>query len=110
MSELLELANRLIEARDNAPCSPWTNTPYIIAAGDGKSIFHNDSRMDASSEFIVMAGNHVVDIISGYQELLRHVLILCNGNDPACNQDIAERWDWLIGEIEASLPQENTNE
>lgn len=88
MSELLRLANELIKVQ------------HDVELGDAPSV------TDLYEHF-----ENAIGVIKGYQELLRHVLSLCDGGHDSDNQDIAERWDWSIGEIEKALPpQENVNE
>ena len=88
MSELLRLANEVEE-----------DMQYIIK--DGLS----DVGEPYSSQFKAYM------VIKGYQDLLRQVLSLCDGGDSSSSQDIAEHWDWLIGEIEKALPRgEGSNE
>lgn len=81
MSDLLRKANELVGMDGSVECGDGYPCPYTGV---------------------------VITVIKGYQELLRHVLSLCEGQDPFYNQDIAERWDWLIGEIEKALPPEES--
>lgn len=76
MSELLRMANGLMDARAKAPEGPWKNGEYTTNAADGYSIFFDDERLSNSSEFIVYAENHAVDVIKGYQRLVEAALSL----------------------------------
>lgn len=99
MSELLELANRLIEAREMAKG---------FMGGDWELDGIPDevpSPSDAQFIFIVLAGNHAVDIIKGYQELLRKAadtLEACAGYGHGL---WSEKLDGLAGEIRSSIPE-----
>lgn len=88
MSELLDKANELTTLNVKSRCGPHY---------DGWPCF---------GKYPCMYTDDALYVIKGYQDLLRQVLSLCESRDPFYNQDIAERWDWLIGKIEKALPQE----
>lgn len=112
MSELLDLANKLVEAREKSPKGKWEDTGYIIAAGDAKSIFHDQSRLDETSKFIVLAGNHAVDIIKGYQDLVKRMSIIIHAcamtiysNSIQSHQDIIDATNAIWKEANESIPE-----
>ena len=110
MSELLRKANELVEARDRATDGEWVGDDYSIYtnAVGGDYIIGGKHASEEDIEFITLAANHGVDIIRGYQGLLRRVID--GWNQKYYHSDDVERYRILKAEIEKSLPGDESHE
>ena len=107
MSELLRKANELIEARARAGQGEWKQEGFHVDQERGNYI-QFDIAFDGDIEFIVLAANHAVDVIKGYQGLLRRVID--GWNQKYYHSDDVERYRILKAEIERSLPGDESYE
>lgn len=91
MSELRDLAHRLAESREKATDGEWAfedHSIYTNAVG-GDYIVGGKHASEEDLLFIVLAANHAVDIIKGYQDLLFRIRMLWDhynrGNEQSGN-------------------------
>lgn len=107
MSDLLRLADELMDARDEATPGEWILYPGSIDAVGGVPIAMDPDMKDEDITFIVQAANYAVDIIKGYQDLLRRIV------DVYENTTVDETYFQLMTHIryaKASIPEGKTNE
>jgi hypothetical protein len=109
MRELLQKAMRLIEAREKATQGKWLQRDAVIEDEGGGYIILDDELDDHDGEFIAFAGNNAVDIIKGYQDLLRRVAAIYRRGDIA-DEELGDYLKEVIDEAESSLPEELTHE
>ena len=100
MSELLRLANQLVAARDNAIDDGWE--PVEWPEGFVPS--------DSITIFMALSINHAVDIIKGYQDLLRRAAEMLEECSSYGHGLWSQKIDDFVTEIRAPIPQENPNE
>lgn len=118
MSELLRLANELIAARDKANMEEW-GWHYRPGDEDAPASIHAKGshistaiamcprfgidQFPHDAAFITLAANHAVDIVKGYQDLLRRAYVLLRHVEFDREFDYLEHEtdEWLNDAIEA---------
>lgn len=97
MNELLRLATEIMEARENAISDGWE--PVAWPEGFIPS--------DSITMFMALATNHAVEVIQGYQELIRRMIVNLEVSDSYVenNRCLGDANDVLLLDAIASIPQ-----
>lgn len=109
MSELLRKANELMEARRNAGQGEWKQDGFHVDQEKGNYV-QFDIAFEGDIEFIVLAANNAVDIIKGYQRLLKAALMLIQHANFIPYKELETVANLWITEAKAAIPEEPNND